>query len=488
MAAAAARLAALASRPVVTPTTVARRKWGGIVQGRAWGEATAAKGSGSSGHPARSTRAGPLRGAGPAAAEGGARPCWPLHGHHRCSPLPTACNGRPGWPAAEVVSAAHGGVSGGNGGAPSLAGWWGQRRARCRPSAELNPELATSLGTELEAHAAELLPHERQVAQKNEFLRKLQQLLADVVDGSEVLPFGSVVNGFWTPQSDVDICVRVPGASTRNAQINTLKRIAGELSRISSHHVEPRYGAQVPILHWAPQRPGMVSCDISINNDLAVVNSRLIGQYVRLDERLRTLGLCLKTWAHARNINDRSRGTISSFALVLMLINFLQRRKPPVLPSLQDIAFSRSQPPRFVHGVDCRFCIDPAEIAGELEHARGGGPANQEGTGVLLMEFFRHFGHEYRNGIIRIRDTRSVLPAADETHCYLVVDNPFEVGKDVANVDESQHDTIRKELRRAWSLLSHGHTFRELLRGPGFAEDSAKWKPLSWVTNNRTPW
>merc|ERR1719384_1624698 len=69
----------------------------------------------------------------------------------------------------------------------------------------------------------------------------------------------------------------------------------------------------------------MIACDISVNNVLAVVNSRLVGQYVRTDERLRTLGVGLKAWAQARGINDRSRGTISSFSLVLMLIHFLQR-------------------------------------------------------------------------------------------------------------------------------------------------------------------
>merc|ERR1719384_1951547 len=103
----------------------------------------------------------------------------------------------------------------------------------------------------------------------------------------------------------------------------------------------------------------MIACDISVNNVLAVVNSRLVGQYVRTDERLRTLGVGLKAWAQARGINDRSRGTVSSFSLVLMLIHFLQRRDPPVLPSLQDIAFSRSLPPEFVNGVDCRYCSSP---------------------------------------------------------------------------------------------------------------------------------
>eukprot|EP00930_Biecheleria_cincta_P097982 TRINITY_DN89666_c0_g1_i1.p1 TRINITY_DN89666_c0_g1~~TRINITY_DN89666_c0_g1_i1.p1 ORF type:complete len:480 (-),score=72.11 TRINITY_DN89666_c0_g1_i1:77-1333(-) len=347
----------------------------------------------------------------------------------------------------------------------SLASWWRRRQEHGRSAGgHASRELTQRLTKELEEHAAGLQPKPEHVAQKDEFLRRLDHHLAQAIDGASVSPFGSVVNGFWTPHSDVDICVRVPGASTRSAQIQILRQISAELSKAKTHHVEPRFGAQVPILHWAPLRPGMVSCDISVNNVLAVVNSKLVGHYVGMENRLRTLGFCVKTWAAARGINDRSRGTISSFTLALMLIHFLQRRDPPVLPSLQDIAFSRSHKAKFVNGVDCRFCTDHDLIQHELSDLRGNRQPNDENTGALLMEFFRYFGYVYRHGIIRIRDTRSLLPPTDESSCYLVVDNPFEAGKDVANIDTSQHETIRKELRRAWSLLSHGRSFNEVLR------------------------
>lgn len=371
----------------------------------------------------------------------------------------------------------------------SLAAWWRRRQLESAPkSARVDPDILVRLTAELERQAAALLPQEQQLTQMSDFLRGLQHQIDHIMEGAKVLPFGSAVNGFWTAQSDVDVCVRVPRASTRPAQIKVLREIADALSKVEKYYIEPRYGAQVPILHWAPRRPGMVACDISVNNVLAVVNSRLLGQYVRLDERLRTLGLCLKAWAQARGINDRSRGTVSSFALVLMLIHFLQHRDPPALPSLQDIAFSRSLPPDFVNGVDCRYCADPAMIAAELEYLRGVRPPNQEDVGLLLLEFFRYFGHEYRHGIIRIRDTRSQLPPGDETGYYLVVDNPFEVGRDVANVDGTQHDIIKKEFQRAWGMLRQGRSFQEVLRNPNVNEAVARRRPLQVATNERSIW
>jgi len=157
-----------------------------------------------------------------------------------------------------------------------------------------------------------------------------------------------------------------------------------------------------------------------------------------------------------------------------MLIHFLQRRPSPVVPSLQDIAFSRSQPPSFVAGVDCRYCTDKHEIEHELKYLRGTKPPNDETAGSLLLEFFRYFGHDYRHGIIRIRDTRSLLPHVDERDTYLQVDNPFEPGKDVANVDASQYDIIKKELRRAFNLLSSGRPFRDVVQNDGISGNSGK--------------
>lgn len=38
----------------------------------------------------------------------------------------------------------------------------------------------------------------------------------------------------------------------------------------------------------------MLATDISVNNTLAVVNSRLIGAYMEIDPRLRPLGIAVK--------------------------------------------------------------------------------------------------------------------------------------------------------------------------------------------------
>ncbi|KAF4756634.1 hypothetical protein FOZ62_013328, partial [Perkinsus olseni] len=200
----------------------------------------------------------------------------------------------------------------------------------------------------------------------------------------------------------------------------------------------------------------------------AVVNSRLIGAYMEIDPRLRPLGIAVKYWCKARGINDRSRGTLSSFSLILMMIHFLQRQPAPVLPSLQDLALQHNMPPLYVQGVDCRFATDSKMITEELDYlCKDNGGRNTESVGFLLHEFFRYYGYMYKFGNIAIRDVVAASGpqskvASPSAGVYLFVDNPFEVGKDVANVLPNQHTRLRQELRRAQQMLAKGVSFFEM--------------------------
>ena len=331
-----------------------------------------------------------------------------------------------------------------------------------------------TLSTQIRDLCSKICPTPDQIQEKDLFLSRLQQSIDGVLENATVSPFGSAVNGFWTPNSDIDVCVQLPGCRTRASQIEALRRIASCLHSISSHYIEPRFTARVPIIHWAPRKSGYLACDISINNSLAVVNSRLIGAYSAIDPRMVELGMVIKHWANARGINDRSRGTLSSFSLLLMLIHFLQRRTPPILPSLQDMALQGNQPPSYCLGSDVRYVTDSALIREELSRISGNTePRDCESSAELLLEFFRYYGFTYRQGVIGIRDLRPFhsVDVTSDAHVYLVVDNPFEVGKDVANVSPNQHSRIRQEFRRAFTLLESGTNLEDIFSctTPAFA-------------------
>ena len=82
-----------------------------------------------------------------------------------------------------------------------------------------------------------------------------------------------------------------------------------------------------------------VRCDICINNTLALSNTQMLADYAALDPRMRVMGYVIKWWAKARKINEPYSGTLSSYALLLMIVNFLQMRQPPVLVRIRFLFF-----------------------------------------------------------------------------------------------------------------------------------------------------
>ncbi|KAH9362776.1 hypothetical protein HPB48_022165 [Haemaphysalis longicornis] len=80
--------------------------------------------------------------------------------------------------------------------------------------------------------------------------------------------------------------------------------------------------------------------DISLYNRLAQQNMRLLKTYSSIDNRVRELGYTIKRFAKTCDICDASRGSLSSYAYILMTLYYLQQRKPPVIPVLQELVWS----------------------------------------------------------------------------------------------------------------------------------------------------
>ena len=95
-------------------------------------------------------------------------------------------------------------------------------------------------------------------------------------------------------------------------------------------------GAVVPIVALQDKASGL-KADICMCNMLAMINSRLLRAYMAIDERARSLCFAVKYWAKRRSVNDPYRGSLSSYAWVLLTVHYLQTCEPPVLPCLQAL-------------------------------------------------------------------------------------------------------------------------------------------------------
>lgn len=82
-------------------------------------------------------------------------------------------------------------------------------------------------------------------------------------------------------------------------------------------NIKTLLNARIPIVKFDDPATG-ISCDICVNNPLAVYNTQLLGDYCKIDERVSQLIFLIKYWAKRRNINQPYEGTLSSYCFVLM--------------------------------------------------------------------------------------------------------------------------------------------------------------------------
>ena len=265
--------------------------------------------------------------------------------------------------------------------------------------------------------------------------------------------------------------------------------------------------ARVPIVKFEATGAGYsFENDIGVNNLLALENSALIKAYMSCDLRARQLTYLIKHWAKQRKINDPFRGTLSSYAYVLMTIHYLQQLSPPVLPCLQSYN-SPNRPVKIVSGYDCHF----SPVGAWVSHNRC--TLSQLWSGWLF--YYAHaFG--YTDDVISIR-VGGVLPkrakvghiayttvrrryhracgveTADSPLCsvrsvwlqekewassgkrdrhLLSIEDPFEVSHDVGRVcDATALYEIRGECIRGIRMMNEGKAMKEL-----FAKYEKEWR------------
>ncbi|KAL1924362.1 uncharacterized protein VTP21DRAFT_7397 [Calcarisporiella thermophila] len=297
-----------------------------------------------------------------------------------------------------------------------------------------------------------LLPTAESHARRHKFVSKIDRILNTEWPGKDIKVhmFGSSVNNLGTSTSDVDICVTTPWDGLNN--VHTLAKV---LRKHGMKHIYCVTNAKVPIVKlWDPEYK--FACDINVNNTLALHNTRMIATYVAIDPRVRPLAMIIKHWARRRELNDAAEGgTLSTYTWTCMIINFLQMRDPPILPSLHKIARERGITSGVMaQGVDCTFFDDISEL-------QRFGEKNTESLGGLLYAFFRRFAFEfdYEREVVSVREGRYMTKDEKSWHIgknarLLCVEEPFSTSRNLGNsADEVSVIGLRQEFRRAINIL-----------------------------------
>ncbi|MGH0158881.1 UNVERIFIED_CONTAM: hypothetical protein FKN15_036824, partial [Acipenser sinensis] len=197
--------------------------------------------------------------------------------------------------------------------------------------------------------------------------------------------------------------------------------------------VQKILNARCPLVRFAHQPSGF-QCDLTANNRIAIKSSELLYLYGSLDVRVRALVFTVRCWARAHTITSSIPGAwITNFSLTMMVIFFLQKRDPPIIPTLDQLkGLAGVTDKHLIEGHDCTFVSNINRI---------NTTENTETLEQLLKEFFEFYGNfSFSKMSINIRK------------------NPFEQALNVSkNVNQTQLERFVSLARdSAWILQQDG--------------------------------
>ncbi|KAL4890343.1 hypothetical protein BDV59DRAFT_204516 [Aspergillus ambiguus] len=314
----------------------------------------------------------------------------------------------------------------------------------------LDPDEDRKLTTDMLEVYDRLLPSAESDDRRRQLVRKLEKLFNEQWPGHDIKVhvFGSSGNKLCSSDSDVDICI-----TTTYKELEHVCLLADVLARHGMERVVCVSHAKVPIVKiWDPEL--RLACDMNVNNTLALENTRMVRTYVEIDERVRPLAMVIKYWTKRRILCDAGLGgTLSSYTWICLIINFLQTRDPPILPSLQARPHKKRLSPE---GFVCSFDDDMNNLVGY-------GHKNKQTLGELLFQFFRYYGHElnYEKYVVSVREGKLISKEDKGWHLLqnnrLCVEEPFNTSRNLGNTaDDTSFRGVHMELRRAFNAVADG--------------------------------
>uniref|UniRef100_A0A8C2KP37 RNA uridylyltransferase n=1 Tax=Cyprinus carpio TaxID=7962 RepID=A0A8C2KP37_CYPCA len=293
----------------------------------------------------------------------------------------------------------------------------------------------------------ELSPSLIEQQKREQILGSLERFIRkEYNDKAQLCLFGSSKNGFGFRDSDLDICMTLEGHD--NAEKLNCKEIIEGLAKVLKKHtglrnILPITTAKVPIVKFEHRQSGLEG-DISLYNTLAQHNTRMLATYAAIDPRVQFLGYTMKVFAKRCDIGDASRGSLSSYAYILMVLYFLQQRQPPVIPVLQEIFDGSTVPQRMVDGWNAFFFDDLDELRRRLPELH----QNKETVGELWLGLLRFYTEEFdfKEYVISIRQRKRLTTFEKQwTSKCIAIEDPFDLNHNLgAGVSRKMTNFIMK--------------------------------------------
>ncbi|VDM33572.1 unnamed protein product [Hydatigera taeniaeformis] len=235
-------------------------------------------------------------------------------------------------------------------------------------------------------------------------ISKVRNVISSLWTECKVEVFGSFSTGLYLPTSDVDIVLFGKWAQL---PLGTLERALKENNFATDIKVLSK--ATVPIVKFTDADTGL-HVDISFNMTNSVRAVKFVQMYLEIYPCLRYLVFTLKQFLLLRELNEVWTGGLSSYALILMCISFLQ------------------------------------------QNAMKNESINSRNLGTLLLEFFEFFGihFNYKTTGIKFSDHCSFISKdlfmkgmdRDQYPPLLCIEDPLCPGNNVARRSYSSYRVL----------------------------------------------
>uniref|UniRef100_A0A183CEC1 PAP-associated domain-containing protein n=1 Tax=Globodera pallida TaxID=36090 RepID=A0A183CEC1_GLOPA len=357
-------------------------------------------------------------------------------------------------------------------------------------SSSVNGDTKLALSTEFSAWFDELvIDYHRANRLTDERLQLINQFVTELENGFRtetnksslnIKLFGSVLSGFGSNDCDIDLCLidtgileyqNENGFIPQERRKHWITQLVQYLRKSADYTVISVAEARTPIVKFEHHGNDGFHGDISVENSLALHNTELLRLYSCFDDRVAPLGFAVKRLAKLYDINDASAGSISSYAYIVMLIHFLQRVDPPVLPFMQNERIRDK-----VEGWNVSFERDLPQFSASAK--------NTQPMAQLFYDFLHYYAFEF-NMITDVAQIRVSKPynkkirargGEDSTRPRLCVEDPFDLDHNLTS--GVREDTLQYILK----------CFRSAIRGmERFGEEHFSTKKEEDESSGKNP-
>uniref|UniRef100_A0A182Y2E9 Uncharacterized protein n=1 Tax=Anopheles stephensi TaxID=30069 RepID=A0A182Y2E9_ANOST len=201
-----------------------------------------------------------------------------------------------------------------------------QSLSACPPNGEMNALIGALQPTPAEVETA-----------LNMVKDDLRRVLYQPNDQATIYEFGSIKSGLLLKDSDLDFYIHYAREKTeREDQTKLIHIICSRMDKDRNFTGMVKIlGAKVPLLRAVHARTNL-QCDINFSNARGCYNSKFIYAIMKFDERIHQLTVMVKFWAQCAHVLTPHR-QMNSYCLIMMVIFYLQTRKLPVIPSVEDM-------------------------------------------------------------------------------------------------------------------------------------------------------